>query len=146
MTNRRLWIFHVVALALVVCGCGGATSTLVAKGQPKGKGPVELDVVNNTDVTINSLYFAETARVDRARAAGVAPGSDEDLSLWGEDVLGRSGLPAGDSFRADPMREGRYDVLAVDPDGREQLIKGLRLKAGGRYALQLEDGGWQLAR
>jgi hypothetical protein len=44
------------------------------------------------------------------------------------------------------MREGRYDVLAVDPDGREQLIKGLRLKAGGRYALQLEDGGWQLAR
>jgi hypothetical protein len=35
--------------------------------------------------------------------------------------------------------------MAVDPDGREQLVKGLKLRAGGSYVLELGDR-WQHAR
>jgi hypothetical protein len=35
-------------------------------------------------------------------------------------------------------------VRAVDRNRRYQHITGLRLGAGGRYILELNDGGWRV--
>jgi hypothetical protein len=141
---RAVWSF--CALFGVLAACGGAVSTLHAKGKPSGNGPPHLDILNHTDVSIERLHIAETEAVDRARAQGVAPGSDGDRELWGPNLVETAALGPGKSFTVTDARSGRYDVLVLDSDEREQLVKGLKLAPGGKYVLELVDDGWQLPR
>lgn len=135
-----------VAAALLALACGGATlSVLHAKGRPKGDGAAHLDVKNSSGVSIQQLYIAKTEDVARAKAAGVSPGSAEDVALWGADHLGNGAISAGATLPGLELDEGRYDFLAVDPDKREELVKGIRVHAGGRYVLEIGDA-WALTR
>ena len=77
-------------------------------------------------------------RLSNARRA---PGSSDDATLWGEDQLGNAPLADGKTFTALKLAPGRYDVLVVDPDGREQLVRGLALKAGGEVLPSAPRGG-----
>ena len=58
----------------------------------------------------------------------------------------KSGLESGGKVRVTIPKPGSYDVRAVDRDGREQHVANLRLAAGGRYVLELEEGGWRAPR
>ena len=81
----------------------------------------------------------------------IAPGetglarSADDLALWGEDELDKSGIEEGKAYNYVKFAEGRYDVLVIDKGGREQLIKGLRMKPGGRYVLEI-GSDWTMGR
>jgi len=134
------------ALAPLVTACGGGgTATLRAMGRATGDGPAEMTVKNVSGVGVQHLFVARTEVVDKARARGVEPGSAEDEAIWGDDHLDRVTLREGSTSEPIVLQEGRYDVLALDPDQREQLVKGLRLKPGGKYTLELVDN-WALAR
>jgi hypothetical protein len=145
MSRASRSFLFMAALAVLQPACGGAVSTLHAKGKASGEGPAEVTVMNASGVVVEGLYTALTAKVDQARASGVEPGSAEDEALWGDDHLGRASLGEGKSSEPLLLPEGRYDVLAVDHDKRELLVKGLRLKPGGKYTLELADG-WAQAR
>ena len=122
-------------LAPLLAACGGSVSVLHAKGASQGHGAA-VTVMNTSGTRVERLHVASTERVDRARASGVAPGSAEDDALWGNDLLDRAGLAENSTFPVE-LEPGRYDVLAVDHDGREELVKGLRLSAGRKYVLEL---------
>jgi hypothetical protein len=128
-----------LAIAVLVTACGGTTATLHARGKPTGEGPAKLLLLNHADVAVHRIYVARTENVERARTAGAAPGSDRDIELWGEDRLQRGALSEGDTADLGAMRPGRYDLLVMDADDREQLIKALDLKAGGTYVFELAD-------
>jgi hypothetical protein len=134
-----------VALGLAL-GCGGGSlSVLHAKGKFAGDG-AHVDVLNSSGVSIEKVYVVQTEAVDRARAAGVAPDSPEDDALWGTDRLDNAGLVEGHTFADLTLPEGRYDVLVVDHDHREQLVKHLSLHAGRKYILEIGTGwtqAWQ---
>ena len=135
---RRLAAF--LALSLAAAGCGGGTiSVLHAKGKPKGDGPAHIEVKNASGVSIQKLFVAKTEDVDRARVKGIAPGSSEDEAVFGDDELGNAALLNGHALRALELPEGRYDVLVVDPEHREQLVKGLPVQAGGEYTLEIRS-------
>ena len=125
--------------------CGGTLSVLHAKGKASGDGPVRVDVLNSSGVTIEKLYVAKTEAVDRARAAGAAPDSEGDAALWGDDRLDNAGLMEGHTFDGLAVPEGRWDVLAVDHDHREQLVKHLTLHGGRKYVLEIGTA-WTQAR
>ena len=142
--SRRTAALASALLLAVACG-GGTLSVLHAKGKPKGDGPARVDVQNSSGVGIHRLYIAKTDAVDRAKLAGVAPGSGEDDAVWGTDRLGNNGLPTGKLFDGIVLEADRYDVLVTDADNREQLVKRLNVKAGGKYVLEIGDN-WTLAR
>lgn len=136
----------VAGVLLLAAACGGGTlSVLHGKGRPTGEGPARVDVQNSSGVAIHRLYVAKTDAVDRAKLAGVQPGSGEDDAVWGTDRLGNEGLPAGKTFDGIVLEADRYDVLVTDADNREQLVKRLNVKAGGKYVLEIGDN-WTLAR
>jgi len=141
---RILRLFALLA-TIAVTACGGSISVLHARGKPTGSGTAAVKVLNSSGTTIDKLYVAKTEDVNKARAAGAHPGSAEDDALWGEDELDRSGLDEGKSFDDLKLPEGRYDVLVVDKNGREQLIKSLRLQSGGRYVLEVGTD-WTMER
>src|SRR5262249_21872670 len=128
-----------------LAACGGSLSVLHAKGKPTGQGAAELTVKNSSGTGIHRLYIAKTDAVDQAKERGAAPGSGADAALWGDDQLGNAGIPEGQSFSSLHVEEGRYDVLVVDKDNREQLVKRLKLQSGGRYVLEIGDA-WTMAR
>jgi predicted nucleic acid-binding Zn-ribbon protein len=136
-------LFLAVAVA-VACG-GGSLSVLHAKGKPSGEGPARVDIQNSSGVAVHRLYIAQTDAVDRAKLAGVTPGSGEDDAVWGTDRLGNEGLPDGRTFDGVVLEPARYDVLVTDVDNREQLVKRLNVKAGGKYLLEVGDN-WTQAR
>jgi hypothetical protein len=71
------------------------------------------------------------------------PDSPEGQAVWGADLLGAA-IPVGERVPI-PVREpGRWDVRAVDRDDRFQHVSGLKLEAGGRYILELHEGGWRV--
>jgi hypothetical protein len=109
---------------------------------PTGSGAIDFSVKNATDAPINSLYLAKTERVN---AAGQDLDSDSPRGqdLWGADLLSRAAIGAGQRLKIDVPEPGLWDVRAVDRDGRYQHIAGLHLGAGGRYVLELNDGGWR---
>lgn len=135
-----------LALALLGLGCGGgAPSRLHTLGTPKGTGEVDFQVENRTSAIVNNLYVAESERIRGASREALQAGTPEQAALWGEDRL-KSGLESGGKVRVSIPRPGQYDVRAVDRDGREQHVANLRLAAGGRYVLELEEGGWRAPR
>jgi len=137
--------FHAVRIALVALGlvaCGGAVSVLHSKGKPSGEGAAELAVKNSSGESIEKLYVAKAAVVDNAHAS---PGSGADEALWGDDQLGNAGIAEGSTFKALHLAADHYDILLVAHDHREQLVKHLDLKSGGRYVLEVNNA-WVMGR
>ena len=145
VTLRRSVVFG-LAVGLIACGgltaCGGGSSRLLTVRSGTGKGPVDFQVKNLTDVGINTFHLAKTERVSAA-GGRVDPNTPEGAELWGPDLLGAA-IPIGKSQPVTVPSAGRWDARAVDRDGREQLITGLNLGAGGKYVLELHDGGWRV--
>ena len=94
-----------------------------------------------SDAAINSLYLAKTERVTAA-GQDLDYNSPQGADLWGPDLLTHSGIGEGHSVQLD-VPPGTYDVRALDRHSRYQHVTGLRLGAGGRYILELNDGGWR---
>lgn len=134
-----------VLAASLFAACGGSVSVLHAKGKPTGSGPAFITVLNSSGTTIDKLFVAKTEVVDKAKAAHVDPDSADDLAMWGDDELDKYGLNEGKAYNALKLVEGRYDVLVFDKGGREQLVKGLKVKAGARYVLEI-GSDWTMGR
>ena len=96
---------------------------------------------NQSDAPINALYIAKTERVNAA-GQNLDYDSPQGEALWGSDLLTHSGVATGHSVQVD-IPPGTWDVRVLDPRRRYQHITGLRLSAGGRYMLELNDGGWR---
>ena len=143
-TRRRLFgltlplLGSVVALA-VCAGCGGAPTRLVTVKSGSGSGPVQLEVKNMTDVPINSLFLAKSEEV----SGQLDSDSPEGQRIWGGDLL-NAAIPMGERVPVSVPSAGRWDCRAVDRDGRYQHVAALKLEAGGRYILELQEGGWRV--
>jgi hypothetical protein len=146
MLDRRRWLRAGLALSLVAgsIGCGGGTSRLITVKPPTGSGDVDFQVDNKSDAAVNNLYMAKTEAVNKA--SNLEPNSPAEAERWGEDRLKGAALARGTRQRITVSEPGRWDVRAVDRDGRYQHVSGLRIEAGGKYILELVDGGWRMAR
>ncbi|HYP76540.1 MAG TPA: hypothetical protein VER12_11315 [Polyangiaceae bacterium] len=125
----------------VLPACGGPTSRLVTVRTATGSGAVDFNVKNVSDVPINALYIAKTERVDAA-GPNLDYESPDGQALWGADLLTHSGIGVGHSVQVD-VPPGTWNVRALDTHRRYQHITNLRLGAGGRYILELNEGGWR---
>lgn len=141
---RRTALIALVALGAACAG--GQPSRLHTLGKPSGSGEISFAVENRTSAIINNLYWAPSAKVKSAGQEAFRDGSPEQAALWGEDRLPQSGLEPGGKLSLPIPGPGRYDVRVLDRDGRWQHVAGLSLKAGGRYVLELEEGGWRAPR
>jgi hypothetical protein len=120
-------------------GCGGAPTRLVTVKTGTGQGPIQLEVKNLTDVGINNLYLAKTESIPEQ----IDNDSPEAQNLWGGDLLAGA-IAKGQRAPVVVPGPGRWDARAVDRDGRYQHVAGLKLEAGGRYILELNEGGWRV--
>ena len=130
-----------IAVGLCLTACGGPATRLVTVKDGSGAGKVDFEVKNLTDVPINTFHLALTEKVSAAGGT-VDPFSPAGADLWGPDLLGGA-IPVGKA-QAVHVSAGRWDARAVDRDGREQLITGLKLAGNGRYILELYEGGWRV--
>lgn len=87
LTADRVW---------VVTGGGGVVATPIVSGQQPQSGDVTLTVVNQGSTTVCYMRISPTSQ-----------------STWGDDWLGSSVIPAGDSF-AFSVPAGPYDLRAED--------------------------------
>ncbi len=142
MLDRRTLLG--VGVALLALGCGGAGSRLNTVKQPTGSGEIDFQIQNGTDVAVNNLYMAKTEAVDKLK--NVEPGSPAEAELWGNDLLTKGALERGGRQKIAVAEPGRWDVRATDRDGRYQHVTGLKLAPGGKYILELGDGGWRLEK
>ncbi len=140
--RRRAWM--AASLGLLFSACGGASSTLHQLGEPKGTA-IDFQVENRTDAVVNNLYLAQSSSVRAAPREAFDPGTAQQQKLWGEDLLVGSGLEPGGRLPLRVPGPGQYDVRIVDRDGREQHVAGLQVRAGGRYVLEINEGGWRAA-
>jgi len=120
-------------------GCGGAPTRLVTVKSGTGEGAIQLEVKNLTDVPINSLFLAKSEEVSSQLDAD----SPEGQRVWGGDLL-NAAIPTGKRVPVSVPGPGRWDCRAVDRDGRYQHVAALKLEAGGRYILELQEGGWRV--
>ena len=132
-----------VSLTFALAACGGANSRLVTVHASSGSGALDFSVKNATSAPINALYLAKTERVTAA-GQNLVDDSPQGVELWGPDLLTHSGIGAGERMKVDVPEPGVWDVRALDRDGRYQHVTGLRLGAGGRYILELNEGGWRV--
>jgi hypothetical protein len=145
MSPRRRWLTTAllpVGLAAVLglgSGCGGAPSRLVTVKSGSGEGAIQLEVKNLTDVAINNFYLAKTESIPEM----LDNGSPDSQALWGADLLSGA-IAQGSRVPVSVAGPGRWDARATDRDGRYQHIAGLKLQAGGRYILELNEGGWRV--
>lgn len=139
MVGRRRALLSLL-LALLPA-CAGPSSRLVTQRAGNGSGALEFTVKNQSDAPINALYIAKTERVNAA-GQNLDYDSPQGEALWGSDLLTHSGVATGHSVQVD-IPPGTWDVRVLDPRRRYQHITGLRLSAGGRYMLELNDGGWR---
>jgi hypothetical protein len=128
-----------VALASVAAGCGGAPTRLVTVKTGTGQGAIQFEVKNLTSVPINNLYLAKSDTVPQQ----LDDNSPEGQNIWGGDLLAGA-IGMGQRVPVMVAGPGRWDARAVDRDGRYQHVGGLKLEAGGRYILELNDGGWRV--
>ncbi|HVJ20133.1 MAG TPA: hypothetical protein VM686_32185 [Polyangiaceae bacterium] len=134
-----------LGLCLTLAGCGGEGSKLVTVRAGSGNGPIDFAVKNATDVGINSLFMAKTEVVQKNDPDHLDPNSPQGQEVWGGDLLSAA-IPIGERVPIVVREPGRWDLRATDRDGREQHVAGLKLEAGGRYILELHDGGWRVPR
>jgi hypothetical protein len=146
MYRRRSWL-GLGLLAPLGCalllgagsGCGGAPTRLVTVKSGTGDGPIQLEVKNLTDVPINNFYLAKTESVPEL-LDNTSPESDK---IWGVDLLAGA-IASGTRVPVSVPGPGRWDARALDRDGRYQHVAGLKLESGGRYILELNEGGWRV--
>ena len=136
--RRRVLISLLFAL---LPACGGPTSRLVTVRTSTGSGAVDFTVKNASDASVNALYIAKSEQV-KAAGQNLEYDSPDGAALWGADLLTHSGIGPGHSIQVD-VPPGTWDVRALDRQRRYQHVVGLRLGAGGRYILELNDGGWR---
>jgi len=139
MIGRRCALLSL--LFAVLPSCGGANSRLVTVRTSSGSGAVDFTVKNLSEDPINALYIAKTEKVEAA-GQNLEFDSPQGEALWGADLLTHSGIGVGHSIQVD-VPPGTWDVRALDRHRRYQHVTGLRLGAGGRYILELNDGGWR---
>jgi hypothetical protein len=143
MAQRRLFIALVpvplLVLLAMAAGCGGPGTRLVTVRSGTGSGPVQLEVENQTGAPINNFFLAPSDAVPPS----LDPDSPEGQAAWGGDLLSAA-IPRGERRRVPVSRPGEWDARALDRDGRYQHISALRLRAGGRYILELHDSGWRV--
>jgi len=138
MLGRRLLL-----VGLLVAACGGPATRLVTVRSPTGQGKIDFSVKNLSDVPINTFYLAKTERVKANGEHQVDANTPEGEALWGPDLTGGA-IGVGKTEPIAVSSPGRWDARAVDRDGREQLITGLHLDAGGKYILELYEGNWRV--
>jgi len=131
-----------LGICLSLAACGGESSRLVTVRSGTGSGPVDFAVKNATDVGINSVFMAKTEEVQSNDPDHLDPSSPQGQQVWGGDLLSVA-IPVGERVPIRVPEPGRWDLRATDRDGREQHIAGLKLEAGGRYILELHEGGWR---
>jgi hypothetical protein len=139
MVGRRRVLLSL--LFALLPACGGPNSRLVTVRTSSGSGAVDFAVKNVSNAPINALFIAKTERVNAA-GQNLNYDSPEGVALWGADLLTHSGIGVGQRVQVD-VPPGTWDVRALDRNGRYQHVSGLRLGAGGRYILELSDGGWR---
>lgn len=145
MYPRRSWLgAALLATSALVSlafgsGCGGAPTRLVTVKTGTGEGAVQLEVKNLTDVPINNLYLAKTDQV----GPELDPDSPQGQAVWGPDLLSGA-IAMGSRVPVNVAGPGRWDARALDRDGRYQHVAGLKLEAGGRYILELNENGWRV--
>ena len=145
MSPVRRWLLGVLvpvgllAATGVLSGCGGAPTRLVTVKAGAGEGPIELEVKNLTDTAINNFYLVPSDRIPE-QLDNQAPDS---LSIWGPDLLSGA-IAQGSRVPVSVAGPGRWDAKATDRDGRYQHVSGLKFAAGGRYILELNEGGWRV--
>jgi hypothetical protein len=139
--TRRLAILLLSILG-VACGGPGTRLVTVKTGMGDGAHKVVFSVKNLSDVPINTFYLAKTEAVDEAGGPKLDPNSPEGADVWGPDLSGGA-LQVGKTEAIEVPGPGRLDARAVDRDGREQIITGLKLAAGGVYVLELYESGWR---
>jgi len=144
MQSRRTWLRLASLLGCSVmlalsAGCGGAPTRLVTVKSGAGQGPIQLEVKNLTDVPINNLYLAKSDQVTDE----LDPDSPAGQQVWGADLLPNA-IARGSRVPVPVAGPGRWDARVVDRDNRYQHVAGLKLEAGGRYILELNDGGWRM--
>src|SRR5450432_3417568 len=145
MMGRRSAVLSLLLalLAAALAACGGPNSRLITVRSGGGSGTVDFAVKNATSAPINALYLAKTERVTAA-GQDLDYNSPQGVELWGPDLLTHSGIGAGDRVKIEVPEAGVWDVRALDRDSRYQHVTGLRLAAGGRYILELNEGGWRV--
>lgn len=126
------------ALLGLGAGCGGAPTRLVTVKSGSGQGPIQLEVKNLTSVAINNLFLAKSSQVGDQ----LDPDSAQGQSVWGVDLLPNA-IAQGQRVPVAVAEPGRWDARVLDRDGRYQHVAGLKFDAGGRYILELNDGGWR---
>jgi hypothetical protein len=145
MYPRRRWLglalLASLSLAAVLgaAGCGGAPTRLVTVKSGTGDGPIQLEVKNLTDVPINNLYLAKSDKVPQQ----LDDDSPEGQNIWGADLL-TGAISKGTRVPVPVPGPGRWDARVLDRDGRYQHVAALKLEAGGRYILELNEGGWRV--
>jgi hypothetical protein len=145
MYRRRafeLGLFATVAALLALggaAGCGGAPTRLVTVKSGAGEGPIQLEVKNLTSVPINNLFLAKSDQVGPM----LEDDSPQGQAVWGPDLLSGA-IATGTRVPVPVAGPGRWDVRALDRDNRYQHIAGLKLEAGGRYILELNDSSWRV--
>lgn len=148
MYPRRSWLgvalltasSALFSLALgATAGCGAAPTRLVTVKVGSGEGAVQLEVKNLTDAPINNLYLAKSEQV----GPQLDPDSPQGQATWGADLL-TGAIATGTRVPVNVAGPGRWDARALDRDGRYQHVAGLKLEAGGRYILELNEGGWRV--
>jgi len=145
MWSVRRWLcgsllpVGLLAATGVLSGCGGAPTRLVTVKAGAGEGSIELEVKNLTDAAINNFYLVASERIPE-QLDNQAPDSQ---SIWGPDLL-TGAIAPGSRVPVPVPGPGRWDAKATDRDGRYQHVSGLKFAAGGRYILELNEGGWRV--
>jgi hypothetical protein len=142
MSARRSWLGLALLSFLAVAsvaGCGGAPTRLVTVKSGGKEGPIQLEVKNLTDVGINNFYLAKTDSVPEL----IDHDSPDGQNIWGTDLL-TGAIAKGERVPVAVPGPGRWDARALDRDGRYQHVAGLKLEAGGRYILELNEGSWRV--
>ncbi len=145
MNHRRAWLrlalLSPLAVASLALGaaCGGAPTRLVTVKTGTGQGAIQFEVKNLTSVPINNLFLAKSESVPQQLDSD----SPEGQNIWGGDLLAGA-IGVGQRVPVMVAGPGRWDARAVDRDGRYQHVSSLKLEAGGRYILELNDGGWRV--
>ncbi len=142
LNRLRVLLFLALACCALAVGCGGPGTRLVTVRAGGDGGRIDFSVKNLSDVPINTFYLARTEAVDKAGGPALDPNSPEGAGVWGPDLSGQA-IGIGHTEPIGVAGPGRWDARAVDRRGREQLITGLKLNAGGKYILELYEGGWR---
>jgi len=142
MQMRRRTVARVLALGLLLVGCGGQSSRLVTVRAGSGSGPILFEVKNSSDVAINSVFMAKHDKVKAALRHDSSGAETEGEQVWGGDLI-HAAIPIGTRAPVPVEEPGSWDVKATDADGRYQHIAAVKLQGGGRYILELHDGSWR---